>query len=100
MVADTGPSCIDTLTMEDSGSFTSADPQVARHQAPRRDSPANACDCFIKSSTLPLSMLFPFRFALSVFACSRGYVNFMHDLLLDFADPIITQKKVGRYLID
>ena len=28
MVADTGPCCIDTLTMEDSGSFTSADPQV------------------------------------------------------------------------
>ena len=28
MVADTGPSCIDTLTMEDSGSFTSAETQV------------------------------------------------------------------------
>ena len=28
MAADTGPSCIDTLTREDSGGFTSADPQV------------------------------------------------------------------------
>ena len=28
MAADTGPSCIDTLTIEDSGGFTSADPQV------------------------------------------------------------------------
>ena len=27
MAADTGPNCVDTVTMEDSGSFTSADPQ-------------------------------------------------------------------------
>ena len=99
MVADTGPSSIDTLTMEDSGSFTSADPQVdIRH--PDETAPLMPVTVLSNRQRCLSQCCFLSDLYYLFFPCSRGYVNFMHDFLLDFADPIITQKKVGRYLID